>query len=75
MLASEAEALRQSCDQLDADSKRALVACNAAESCGELLSCSGVECFTDAQCPPASPSCLRPAQVVDPFNDVPYTCR
>lgn len=75
MLASEAEALRQSCDQLDADSKRALVACNAAESCAELLSCSGVECFTDAQCPPASPRCLGRAQVVDPFNDVPYTCR
>lgn len=75
LAASEAEAIRQSCDQLDADTKRALVACNASETCGELLSCSGIQCFTNAHCPPASPSCLTRAQVVDPLSDVPYTCR
>lgn len=75
LLASAAEALRQECSQLDAETQRALVACNASETCGELLGCSGVECFEDGQCPRERPDCIYPAEVVDPFTEAPFTCR
>lgn len=73
--ASHAEAIRQSCQDLDVDTQRALVACNASENCTELLSCSGVECFDDGQCPTDKPDCIYPNEVTDPFSEVPYTCR
>lgn len=75
LLASEAEAIRQVCDQLDVGTKQALAACNASESCAELLSCSGLQCFNDGQCPPASPDCVTRDEVVDPLDDVLHTCR
>ena len=72
--ASEAEAIRQQCDQLTADQQSALIACNASESCSEFESCSGVQCFVDADCG-AGQHCLQRSEVVDPLSDVPYTCR
>lgn len=75
LLASLAEGIRQSCQDLDADTQRALIACNASETCSELRSCSGVDCFADGQCPMATPDCVLPDEVVDPFVDVPFTCR
>ena len=75
LLASEAEAIRQSCDQMDAQTKTALVSCNASETCSELMGCSGVQCFEDEHCPPAKPDCVLRTEVVDPLTDQPYHCR
>lgn len=73
--ASNAEAIRQQCDTLSQDEQEAIIACNTSESCSEFRSCSGVECFQDVDCPAARPDCIDPADVVDPFTDIPFTCR
>lgn len=74
LAASEATAIKLSCDQAAHDVRLAMIACDAAETCDELRSCSGVECFADADCG-AGGDCLLRSDVVDPFADVPYTCR
>ena len=73
--ASEAEGIRQTCDQASANTKRAMIACNASTSCGEFLSCSGLQCFQDSDCPSTASHCLQRSEVTDPFHDVPYHCR
>ncbi len=72
--ASDAAAIRASCNGLSADEQDALLACDAAESCDELRGCSGVECFSDDNCGSDAPHCLRSTEVVDPFTDIPFTC-
>jgi hypothetical protein len=73
--ASEAEGIRQVCDQASANTKSAMIACNASTTCSEFLSCSGLQCFQDSDCPSSASHCLQRSEVVDPFNDVPYHCR
>jgi hypothetical protein len=75
LLASQAEAIRLNCGQLDSQTQTALVACAASQSCSEFMTCSGVECFGDEQCPVAKADCIMPNEVVDPFVDVAFTCR
>lgn len=75
LLASEAEAIRQVCGQADLPTKQAMIACNASESCQELLACSGLQCFTSSDCPSSAPHCVLRTEVVDPFTDIPYHCR
>jgi hypothetical protein len=72
--ASEAEGIRQVCDQLSNAEREAMIACDAATSCGEFRACSGVECFRDDDCAGATPHCLMQEEVIDPFTDVPFSC-
>jgi hypothetical protein len=71
--ASEAEAIRQFCDQLTAAEQEAMVACDAAESCDEFRACSGVECFSDDDCA-GGETCRMQEDVEDPFTQQPYQC-
>jgi hypothetical protein len=72
LLASEATAIKVSCDQATAAEQDAMIACDASESCDEFRGCVGVECFSDDDC--GGDHCLLRSEVVDPFTDIPYTC-
>jgi hypothetical protein len=72
LLASEATAIKLTCDQATATEQDAMVACDASESCGEFRACVGVECFSDVDC--GGDHCVLRSEVSS-VTDIPYTCK